>query len=647
MSVVRALIGAVRARRTARRLKTCRLFDAAYYRGAYADVAASSLDPALHFARIGGPQFRNASAGVESRRVLSLEPSFRPGTDDPLLYLASHEVARALPHSGASNAIPLGALLTDLERAPVSDRLPEPVVVDIIVPIHNNAEKLKALLDTLGANTDPRHRVILINDASTEPQVATAIAAFSTGRANVSVLRNKRALGFAASVNTGLALSDNYKIVLNSDTMVPPGWVEELVSPMLGDETVASVTPFSNSSSFTGFPANRIELPVPTMGDLEAINGALRRLAHRDASVLTGVGFCMAMAPHAIDEVGPLDAEAFRGGYYEDTEWCYRARKAGYRNVLANRLLVGHDHLSASFGLAAKLAALGRSERAMTRMHPDYRSAMDAAYFADENRELRLSGMLLAACALEPPVARASGAAGEGADATAAYRSKTTVLHLSGAGDACTFTCHSPLYGRLEFAGLWSEAASVLKHLAPSRLVLGDLPPAAEAAMSAVADEPGTPPTVPTLELREPSLPFTVAVLGTPAHGTHPGVVKQVLDHVSRSGSDCRIVVFGEVPDDWLAAPGILKTGLYRTENVAFLLRHYRASVAWFPATRDGSFECTRLDALGVGLPVVSHDRGRLGARAPDHERWTIAPGARPDTVLAALLSAHREGGAG
>lgn len=653
-----------RDRWTAHRLRGCALFDAAYYRNAYADVATSGLDPALHFATVGGPQLRNAHRDVESRRLLALAPPFRPGVDNPLLFLAAHRPVDTgdRPHRGATTELPLAPLLAALESEPGGDRLPASCVVDIIVPIHNNAEKLQALLSTLAISTAPRHRVVLIDDASTDPQVEAVIAAFSAARTTTVVLRNQRNLGYAASVNAGLTASGNHKIVLNSDTLVPPGWVDAMVAPLLHDRDVASVTPFSNSSSVTGFPAARIEVPVPAPHELEAVNDALRQLPHRDHAILTGVGFCMAMAPQVLDEIGPLDEEAFRGGYYEDTEWCYRARKAGYRNVLANRLLVAHDHLSASFGLAAKLQALGRSEREMNRKHPDYGAEMEAAYFADAERELRASGLLLAACRLEPPFAVVSAQGGAEADvlARAAYASAATVLELSGEGETCSFTCHSARYGRLDFGGRWSEAAGVLKHLAPRRVVLGHLPPAAEAAFARAgsaarlaggecavthtAGAPGVPPDLlASCELPEPSLPFTVAVLGTPAHGTQPPLVERLLEHIAASGAECRVVLFGEVPDAWLTRPNVLKTGLYRTENVPFLLRHYRVSVAWFATTRDGSFECTRLDALAAGLPVVSHDRGPLGAMAPDHERWTIVAGREPGATLAALRAEHRK----
>ena len=69
---------------------------------------------------------------------------------------------------------------------------------------------------------------------------------------------------------------------------------------------------------------------------------------------------------------------------------------------------------------------------------------------------------------------------------------------------------------------------------------------------------------------------------------------------------------------------------------------HYRASVAYFPTTRDGSFDVTRLDVMDMGIPVLSHDRGELRDPSAAHTRWTIMPETSSDAVYGALEAAYR-----
>ena len=55
----------------------------------------------------------------------------------------------------------------------------------------------------------------------------------------------------------------------------------------------------------------------------------------------SGVGFCLFITRECLDEVGLL-SEAYSRGYFEDVDYCLRAREAGFRNVCATGIYVGH-----------------------------------------------------------------------------------------------------------------------------------------------------------------------------------------------------------------------------------------------------------------------------------------------------------------
>ena len=71
----------------------------------------------------------------------------------------------------------------------------------------------------------------------------------------VRLIRNPRNLGFAASVNIGLRAAAGHDVVLlNSDTMVPPGWLDELCAVAYGAPDIGTVTPLSNDGSILSYP---------------------------------------------------------------------------------------------------------------------------------------------------------------------------------------------------------------------------------------------------------------------------------------------------------------------------------------------------------------------------------------------------------
>src|SRR5205823_7001938 len=74
--------------------------------------------------------------------------------------------------------------------------------------------------------------------------------------------------------------------------------------------------------------------------------------------------FCVAIRRGVLQEVGLLD-EAYGLGYFEDDDYCRRARDANYRLVIADDVFV-HHHLSVSYdmlpnGAAAELMTRNRA----------------------------------------------------------------------------------------------------------------------------------------------------------------------------------------------------------------------------------------------------------------------------------------------
>jgi len=72
-------------------------FDPAWYREAYADVAASGVDPVQHYMTFGYLEGRNPNALFSSHLYLEANPDLANGGINPFLHFVLHGAAEGRP----------------------------------------------------------------------------------------------------------------------------------------------------------------------------------------------------------------------------------------------------------------------------------------------------------------------------------------------------------------------------------------------------------------------------------------------------------------------------------------------------------------------------------------------------------------------
>jgi GT2 family glycosyltransferase len=251
-------------------------------------------------------------------------------------------------------------------RRSASTRVPS---VAIIIPVYNAPDCLKKCLLSVLKNTPREHQILIVDDCNTDNQVMEILATLPTERC--TILRNERNLGFVKSVNRGITrIKDKHIIIMNQDVEVPPNWIERIMLPIVDDSRVASVTPFSNGSTFTSFP-EFCRSNMPYLGlHVEELDFYFERYGGDPVDVPSGVGFCMAMNRKAIDEVGVFDEEVFGRGFCEENDWCMRAWKKGYRNVAISNLFVCHRFGASFKDEKDRLSRINL--RKVQKRHPEY-----------------------------------------------------------------------------------------------------------------------------------------------------------------------------------------------------------------------------------------------------------------------------------
>src|SRR3989338_2291572 len=185
-------------------------------------------------------------------------------------------------------------------------------LVDIIVPIHNALDVLRPCLASVRQHTqDVPYRLILINDASSEPEIASFCR--ESLRPGDLYLEHAENLGFVKSVNQGMAVSETHDVLLlNSDTRVAPGWLSRLRQAVLQHPQIAGAIPLSNYASIYSV---RALAEFKTEEDLELIASALADFdGQKNMPIPTAVGFCFYIRRQALKKTGSFD-ERFGIGY--------------------------------------------------------------------------------------------------------------------------------------------------------------------------------------------------------------------------------------------------------------------------------------------------------------------------------------------
>ena len=99
--------------------------------------------------------------------------------------------------------------------------------VVVVVPVYGARELFEECLRSVVANTTPGTRIVVADDASPDPEIEAFARQGST--AAVEYVRREQNLGFVGNMNAAFRDTAPADVVIvNSDTVVPPAWLERL-----------------------------------------------------------------------------------------------------------------------------------------------------------------------------------------------------------------------------------------------------------------------------------------------------------------------------------------------------------------------------------------------------------------------------------
>ncbi len=260
--------------------------------------------------------------------------------------------------------------------------------LDVIIPVVRGAADLRNCLASLRDTLPPGTRVVVVDDGSTDrPLLDLLRRQQRAGR--ILVLRHPVNRGYPAAINTGLRhAAGRDAVLLNADTVVPPGWLVRLAAAAHAAPDIGSATPLSNEASVVSYP------------DAEGGNTALRGAALQrqdrlcqaeNAGVVvdlpTAIGYCMYVRADCLAAAGGFREDAFAQGYGEENDWCRRSAALGWRHVAAADVFVTHLG-GRSFG-PARAGLMRRNMAVLDRLHPGYHVLVQRFLAEDPLLEVR------------------------------------------------------------------------------------------------------------------------------------------------------------------------------------------------------------------------------------------------------------------
>lgn len=268
---------------------------------------------------------------------------------------------------------------------------PNPHPVDVIVPVYRGLAETRTCLESVLATVPAsRGEIIVINDASPEPELVAWLEQLATQYPRLHLLHNAENLGFVKTCNRGIALHPERDVILlNSDTETANDWLERLQACAYRDRHIGTVTPFSNNATICSYPRYCADNALPAQWSLARLDTLFKQY-NRDQliDIPSAIGFCMYIRRDCLSEVGNFDERHFGKGYGEENDFSMRAVALGWRNVLSADIFIYHAG-SVSFADHQN----HRKRQAMTtlnRLYPDYEPLVHQHIAQDPARTFRL-----------------------------------------------------------------------------------------------------------------------------------------------------------------------------------------------------------------------------------------------------------------
>lgn len=229
-----------------------------------------------------------------------------------------------------------------------------------IIPVYNRPEEIQELLESLKLQTyDKSFEIVIVEDGSSLS--AEAVVSQFSDRLTISYLK-KENTGPGASRNYGMERAEgNYFIILDSDCILPPQYLEEVEKSLSNNFVHCFGGPDAAHESFSAVQKaiNYAMTSFLTTGGIRGNRNSVGKFQPRS--------FNMGISKEAFESVGGF-SKIHPG---EDPDLTFRIWKAGYETKLVSEAFVYHKRRIDWNKFYTQVNKFGMVRPILNKWHPE------------------------------------------------------------------------------------------------------------------------------------------------------------------------------------------------------------------------------------------------------------------------------------
>ena len=205
----------------------------------------------------------------------------------------------------------------------------KPLVISVILNTNRRQDTLECLVSLVQSTYD-NHHIIVLDNASSDDSIEAIRAAFP----DVEIIELSENLGYAGNNNVGIKAAINqgadWVFVLNEDTILAPDCLASLVALGESDEQIGIVGPMVYHHDEPDVIQSAGGHLGPHWQSIHVAKDEVDQGQFTEPHPVEWISGCGIMVKRAvIEQVGLIDERYFY--YWEETEWCLRAGRTGWR----------------------------------------------------------------------------------------------------------------------------------------------------------------------------------------------------------------------------------------------------------------------------------------------------------------------------